>query len=161
MASDRDAVLSIIYSSRATVPFSDADLVELLKVSRRNNAGSEVTGMLLYRDGRFLQVLEGPAEGVRERMAVIARDARHAEVLVLLEEGLSERRFPDWTMGFVPHESTPPDEIPGYLSAFGLSDDDEDSQDAVRALSELMAWFESTAKGAQKDVATNTATPLA
>jgi hypothetical protein len=153
MASEQDAVLSIIYSSAATVPFSDTDLVELLKVSRRNNAGSEVTGMLLYRDGRFLQVLEGPDDGVRERMAVIARDPRHAEVLVLLEEGLSERRFPDWTMGFVPHESTPPDEIPGYLSAFGLSDDDEDSREAVRALADLMAWFEATAKG--------TATPLA
>ncbi|MCS5716175.1 BLUF domain-containing protein [Herbiconiux sp. CPCC 205716] len=146
MGTEQDDVLSIIYSSSATVPFSDDDLVELLKVSRHNNAGSEVTGMLLYRDGRFLQVLEGPEPSVRRRMEVIAGDSRHVDVLVLLEEGLNERRFPDWTMGFVPHEATPPDDIPGYLSAFGLADDDEDSREAARALAELMAWFEDTAK---------------
>ncbi|NQX36986.1 BLUF domain-containing protein [Herbiconiux sp. VKM Ac-2851] len=146
MVTERDAVLSIIYSSVATMPFSDDDLVELLKLSRRNNAGREVTGMLLYRDGRFLQVLEGPDSSVRERMTVISGDSRHTDVQVLLEEGLSERRFPDWTMGFVPHDATPPDGIPGYLSAFGVTDDDEESREAARALGDLMAWFEAEAQ---------------
>ncbi|AUZ89011.1 hypothetical protein CVO76_16195, partial [Arthrobacter agilis] len=56
MATSRDQTLSIVYSSTATRPLNDADLSALLAISRRNNARAEVTGMLLYRGGRFLQV---------------------------------------------------------------------------------------------------------
>ncbi|MFB2557429.1 BLUF domain-containing protein [Herbiconiux liangxiaofengii] len=139
-------VLSIVYSSSATVPFSSGDLVALLSTSRENNAGHEVTGMLLYHDERFLQVLEGPAPAVRERMALIAGDPRHTDVKILLEENLGERQFPDWTMGFEPYESSVSDDIPGYLASFGSADTDEQSNEAARALRQLLAWFEEQAK---------------
>ena len=63
------ALLSVVYSSTAVVPFSDHDLFELLEHSRENNARDGLTGMLLYRDERFLQVLEGPEEAVRRLRA--------------------------------------------------------------------------------------------
>lgn len=144
MASEQDAVLSIIYSSAATVPFSDTDLVELLKVSRRNNAGSEVTGMLLYRDGRFLQVLEGPEEPLRALMDVLATDERHTGLRVLFEEPLRTRQFPNWTMGFQRADDSADDEPSGFRSNF----DDLDRNDptaTVRALQELVRWFQKRA----------------
>lgn len=139
-------LLSIVYSSSATRPFASDDLVALLAVSRENNAAADVTGMLLYHDSRFLQVLEGPEAAVRERMAVIADDTRHTGVRVMLEETLGERQFPDWTVGFAPYEESVSDGIPGYLASFGGQDADDGPDGRGLALQALIGWFEDQAK---------------
>ena len=91
---------SLAYESQASVPLTEPDLLDLLRHSRANNARSGVTGILLYRHGTFLQVLEGARAPVDELYATIARDARHREVTTVLAEDRRARRFPDWTMGF-------------------------------------------------------------
>ena len=91
---------SLAYESQASTPLTAPDLLDLLEHSRANNARKGVTGILLYRHGTFLQVLEGPHAEVDALYATIARDPRHREVSTLLAEDRSERRFPDWTMGF-------------------------------------------------------------
>ena len=55
----------LVYVSSAVRPFSKSELVELLNVTRDNNSRLGVTGMLLYRDGNFMQVLEGGEPVVR------------------------------------------------------------------------------------------------
>ena len=91
---------SLAYESQASVPFTEPDLLDLLGHSRANNAERGVTGILLYRRGTFLQVLEGPREEVEALYARIADDPRHHAVDTVLAEERRERRFPDWTMGF-------------------------------------------------------------
>lgn len=91
---------SLAYESQASVPLTAPDLLDLLEWSRGKNARLDVTGVLLYRDGTFLQVLEGPHAQVDDLYATIARDTRHHSVSTLLAEDRSARRFPDWTMGF-------------------------------------------------------------
>ena len=91
---------SLAYESQASVPVTTPDLLELLAHSRENNARVGVTGILLYRRGTFLQVLEGPRAQVDALYATIARDERHHEVSTVLAEDRRERRFPDWTMAF-------------------------------------------------------------
>ena len=89
-----------VYASSAVQPFEPAELRELLAQSRRNNAALGVSGMLLYKDGNFLQLLEGREAVVRELAARIARDPRHHQVTTLLEGFENEYQFPDWSMGF-------------------------------------------------------------
>lgn len=92
-------VHSLIYASRATHPMSEATIVEILAVARRNNAARNVTGMLLHHAGSFLQVLEGEEAAVEETYARIARDPRH-DTIVLLSRGNSPARgFGEWSMG--------------------------------------------------------------
>ena len=91
---------SLAYESQASVPLTAPDLLDLLSRSRAKNARLGVSGILLYRQGTFLQVLEGPRAEVDELYATIARDPRHREVSTVLAEDRRERRFPDWTMGF-------------------------------------------------------------
>ena len=91
---------SLAYESQASVPLTAPDLLDLLEQSRENNARSGVTGILLYRHGTFLQVLEGPHAAVDALYATIAHDPRHRDVSTVLVEDRVERRFPDWTMGF-------------------------------------------------------------
>lgn len=92
-------MLSLVYLSSATRLFSDAELDDILAVSRRNNARDGITGLLVYRDGDILQVLEGPEDAVRRTYARIAADPRHTRILVLDESRVDERAFADWAMG--------------------------------------------------------------
>jgi hypothetical protein len=130
-------LLSIVYLSTAAAPLDTDDLAKLLDSSRTNNMLTHLTGMLLYREGRFLQVLEGPEVFVRGRMAVIAADPRHTGVQVLLEETIGERRFPRWTMR---HEDVCPE------TSFETAHDDEASGERIASLRTLIRWFQERAE---------------
>ena len=90
----------VIYSSRAVFDFNQDELVELLRISRANNSDVEVSGMLLYCAQSFLQMLEGQDEAVDATFARIESDDRHSDVRLLMNVQVSERAFPDWSMGF-------------------------------------------------------------
>jgi hypothetical protein len=134
-------LLSIVYSSSAAQLFGDEELGSLLALSRQNNLRTGLTGMLLYRGGYFLQVIEGPADVLRERMSIIAADSRHLDVRVLLQETIGERQFPDWTMAYEPVPDASAEDIPGYRTTFSDLEGRGDSQHSVAALRELVAWF--------------------
>ncbi|WP_144875140.1 BLUF domain-containing protein [Microbacterium sp. 1.5R] len=133
-------LLSLVYTSSAAQPFSETELSDLLRDSRTNNRSLGVTGLLLHRDGEFVQILEGTRDEVGDLMARIAEDRRHRDVRVLLEEPLHERRFPQWTMGYeslASIDETPPE---GYRDSFDdLRMGDHDM--IGRALMELTMWF--------------------
>ena len=104
----------LVYVSSATWPFSGEDLRVLLETCRKNNAELGVTGMLLYKDGNFMQVLEGDEGAVRGLYARIAADPRHGGEITL-QQGFAEgRQFPDWSMGFRNLDSPEARSDPGY-----------------------------------------------
>jgi len=92
--------LQIIYTSFAEQPFSDAELDDLLDFSARYNAQMNITGLLLYGNGKFMQVLEGEAALLDALMARIKADARHRNVNVLVRAPIRTRDFSAWSMGF-------------------------------------------------------------
>jgi Sensors of blue-light using FAD len=53
------AMFHIVYASSASEAFTGPELQVLLDQARQKNAKFAVTGMLLYKDGNFMQVLEG------------------------------------------------------------------------------------------------------
>jgi hypothetical protein len=90
----------MIYCSQATVDFSPDELVGLLESAREKNSGCGLTGMLLYCSQSFLQMLEGDQAALEETYSRIMADGRHASLRLLMDVDVSERLFPDWTMGF-------------------------------------------------------------
>lgn len=68
--------------------------------ARQNNARKGITGILLYRDGNFLQSIEGEEAAVGELFSIIARDKRHNGLMVLFREEIPAREYPDWSMAF-------------------------------------------------------------
>ena len=136
----QDPLVSLVYSSSATHPFDDDQLVELLSVSRSRNSARDITGMLLYRGGEFVQILEGARSDVESLMATIGRDPRHRDIRVLLEEPLHERRFAEWTMGYQSLAAAEPAMAEGYRDSFDdLRVGDHDM--IGRAIMELTLWF--------------------
>lgn len=92
------ATYQVLYRSRATIPPTAADLQRLLAHAREWNAEAGITGLLLYRDGRYVQVLEGPEAAMRAVYARIRHDPRHTQVVTVSEGLAPARRFPDWRM---------------------------------------------------------------
>lgn len=88
------------YISSATEPMSTAALLALLQECRTHNADHGVTGMLLYGNGTFLQVLEGDERAVDALVARIREDSRHTDLQVLYRTPIDRRQYPDWSMGF-------------------------------------------------------------
>lgn len=94
-------MISVLYMSTAKLPFSEEQLIELLKVSKANNERVGITGMLLYKDLNFLQALEGPDAEVDALLAKIKADPRHCGVVMLIREQVQGRSFGEWSMGFL------------------------------------------------------------
>ncbi|KTR10776.1 hypothetical protein NS330_13075 [Curtobacterium citreum] len=86
--------------SRSVTPFDDDALAELLRESRLRNEALGVSGLLVAKGGRFMQLLEGPAWSVDDRFAAISRDRRHDEVKSLIREDIARRRFDGWSMAY-------------------------------------------------------------
>lgn len=91
---------TLIYFSRATRPMSESDLQALLKQARAHNSSHDITGLLLYQDGYFLQALEGGEEEVDRLFERIGKDVRHTDLQKLYDHPATERGFGDWSMGF-------------------------------------------------------------
>lgn len=109
-------MLQMIYTSAATKKFSAPELKELLEKARRNNTANEITGMLLYEDGTFLQVLEGEEEIVQQTYERIAKDPRHNKTLLIARFEVEQRTFTDWEMGFFDASGGRLLELPGYTN---------------------------------------------
>ncbi len=99
-AVDTGTVFQLGYASAASVEFSPEDLVALLAKARENNAKLGITGMLLYHEGSFIQVLEGDQTAVEKLYNHIAKDPRHVDAMLLFRGMAAERSFDKWTMGF-------------------------------------------------------------
>ncbi len=95
----------LVYASKNLLkgaePEARGAVETILDASRRNNARVGVTGALMFNDGAFAQVLEGPQKGVEDTFERIQRDQRHGDVTVLECRPVTERGFPEWSMAFV------------------------------------------------------------
>lgn len=105
---------SLVYVSSTVTPFSSAELVALLDQSRANNTRLGISGMLLYKDGNTMQLLEGERDIVLALYARIAADPRHRGLLRLLEGPTDTRQFADWSMAFRDLGAPEAHDIPGY-----------------------------------------------
>jgi hypothetical protein len=93
-------LIRCIYASLAVPDFKEDELPLLLERARHFNALHSLTGMLLYIEGNFFQVLEGEAEAVDDLYTRIMRDPRHTRITLIIREPIAQRDFSEWTMGF-------------------------------------------------------------
>jgi len=131
----------LIYVSTEVAPMTDEDLVELLRQARATNEKHQLTGMLLYKNSHFMQVLEGDESSVMEIFEKIIEDRRHKNIDTLRAEYISHRSFPDWTMGFRNIDTLGPAALPGY-TRFLESDFRSGffSEDSIEAHAMLVAF---------------------
>jgi len=102
------------YVSTEALKFSEEALVALLSEARNANADRNVTGLLLYREGSFYQVLEGSESAVMATFHDIEGDPRHKEVRILFNGETDVREFADWKMGFLNLDGVDVETLSGF-----------------------------------------------
>ena len=90
----------LIYTSIASQKMTDDELKAILQKARPHNCQLQITGMLLYQDPFFMQILEGEEDIIQQQFERIAKDSRHHKVSIIYKKSIDERNFSDWTMGF-------------------------------------------------------------
>lgn len=107
----------LIYISTAIQPLSDEELKEILVTSQENNSRDGLTGMLLYGEGTFVQLLEGETDALKKTYERIKRDKRHKNLSMLDEDSNDQRLFPDWSMGYKLMSPEDMSEVKGYVDS--------------------------------------------
>ncbi|GAA4374626.1 BLUF domain-containing protein [Hymenobacter koreensis] len=90
----------LIYVSTAAQPLSAEELQAILLHARHKNARYHITGVMLYHEGRIMQLLEGEEAAVRYLYAQIEQDPRHVGVVKLADEAIPARNFAQWHMAY-------------------------------------------------------------
>jgi hypothetical protein len=99
----------LAYFSSSLTFLKPADLDAILKVSERNNANDDITGILMHHNGLFFQILEGEKKLVQDCYNRICLDTRHRAISLLISEPVKSKDFLGWSMRYVG-----PDEIGRY-----------------------------------------------
>lgn len=88
---------ALLYTSR--IPSSESNtavptsLPRILNHARKNNPTHDITGLLIFRGGRYFQVIEGSDLMVDALFEKIKRDPRHENILLMTEFSTSKRCF--------------------------------------------------------------------
>lgn len=93
-------MIQLAYVSSTQTLLTGPDIADLLIKSRANNARLGITGILLYKAGSILQVLEGGEDEVTALFSAIRGDRRHRGVVLLFQRRVESPDFPDWKMAF-------------------------------------------------------------
>lgn len=114
----------LVYASKNLLQGTQAEtateIQQILEASQRNNTKVGVTGALMFNDGAFAQVLEGPRRGVEETFERIQRDSRHGDVTVLQCGPAESRGFANWSMAFVGQSAKGRAQFSGLAAASGF-----------------------------------------
>ena len=98
---DPSSHYSLVYTSTASRPLAKSDLENILSTARKRNLEEHVTGLLLFTEGKFMQYLEGPKDGVFKIFDIIKKSSLHVEIHEISRQTLEIREYGDWSMAFL------------------------------------------------------------
>ncbi len=133
----------LIYTSVANWDLSTQELTELLDQSRIKNARLNITGILVYHDRGFMQLLEGDKKAIFELYDTICEDERHTSVQLFWNGEIEDRSFEDWAMAFINTSEVDLGKLEGYsryledgMAALNLTGNESTGREFLNVLRE-------------------------
>lgn len=93
-------LVELSYLSEAVSDMSFLGLMRLLESARAFNQTNGISGILLYDNQQFGQIIEGERASVMKAWNRIQEDKRHHRIELLEIREISERSYPDWLLRF-------------------------------------------------------------
>lgn len=135
----------LIYLSQLTRNMSHREIATLVARAQKKNQQAGLTGLLIYMQGRFFQVLEGPETAVDQCFARIQQDPRHGAMKLIASYEVKTRAFPDWKMSLFYPEQLPQQARDAVLSIDALlpmnSPERGDSPEVRNLVRDFLASF--------------------
>lgn len=89
----------LVYVSNRKPSCTAEEIEKILVSCKKNNPPLNITGVLLYSDTKFIQLVEGDAKVITTLYDKIKLDARHSNPMMLSYGPIKEKSFPSWHMG--------------------------------------------------------------
>lgn len=90
---------TLCYVSHECAHLDKAGLKDIFDKTLKYNEEKQITGILLYQEGSFFQVLEGDKEVLLSLMDFIKKDNRHKDLILIFDKP-SHRIFNTYKTGF-------------------------------------------------------------
>jgi hypothetical protein len=88
----------LVYVSNRNATCTPAEIEKILNSCKKNNPSLNITGVLLYTDKKFMQLVEGDAKVIVDLYDKIKKDQRHSNVMMISYNPIKEKSFPSWHM---------------------------------------------------------------
>ncbi|PKD18880.1 hypothetical protein APR41_17305 [Salegentibacter salinarum] len=92
---------AISYVSTANPALSETEIQEALDFSKDWNNNHNITGILLYSQGNFFQVLEGEEQLLKDLIDRIKTDERHQNVITIFQKSIPNTQFDGYQADFI------------------------------------------------------------
>jgi hypothetical protein len=89
----------LVYVSNRKPICTAVEIENILASCKKNNPSLDITGVLLYSDTKFIQMVEGSSKTITELYDKIKLDKRHSNPMMISFGPIKERAFPSWHMG--------------------------------------------------------------
>ena len=103
----------IIYTSQASEQFNKRNLLDLLHTSRGYNTIDNISGLLMHRNGYFLQIIEGEQDVIKDLFQRLNNDTRHINIKLILDRSVESRLFSNWAMACADFDEPELSMLPG------------------------------------------------
>ncbi len=108
---------TICYISSSTQNDSLENIKEMYSKAKANNSKNNISGILIYHNGNYLQVLEGTHKDVDQTYIRISKDSRHKNIIKVINSDTEYRIFEDYNFGFtILRDSSEFKELKSYLN---------------------------------------------
>jgi hypothetical protein len=125
----------LVYMSDAAADFKTDEVSEILDRSRKNNAAVGISGLLIFHERRFFQILEGSASTIKTCFARIMHDKRHVKQIILESGPAKARAFGQWRMAYARIEDLPAENRNAVFSIYDMvprNSEERGNDEAVR-----------------------------
>ncbi len=89
----------LVYVSNRKSICTQDEIDKILASCKKNNPSLDITGILLYNDTKFIQLVEGEAKVIMDLYDKIKKDSRHSNCMMISYGAIKEKSFPSWHMG--------------------------------------------------------------
>jgi hypothetical protein len=89
----------LVYVSNRKPICTEQEIEKILASGKKNNPALNITGILLYSDTKFIQLVEGEYKVINALYDKIKTDPRHDQARLISMGPIQEKSFPSWHMG--------------------------------------------------------------
>lgn len=94
-------IRQLIYVSEAQKSLTKLDLNAIIEVAAKNNEEMGITGILIFENGHFFQLLEGEAVHIDTLLTILRKDTRHNNIQIIYDKFNRSRLASKWAMSYL------------------------------------------------------------
>lgn len=114
---------AIVYVSTATPDLEESEIKNVLSNSKSWNNEHDITGLLLFSEGNFFQIIEGEKSLIHELFENIQSDKRHRNIMQIFGKDIHKEAYDGYESDFVSEEADyDPEKFQHYLDQIKVLD---------------------------------------